>query len=287
MNINRNKTWLHPVLRPQPFGDDYIHGEFSADITMDGIQNGTAVKLLCKFEIDVKEIYDLIDHNMARCALLVQAGRTWHRELLFPSEDHDVIDKQYSAGDLAGRVRLLPFVVSVSEVQGFKSINWHPDYGDMSFDFTFGSVLAHDVTRTYYVDPLPEGEIASIFQQICSEGMEPGRWEMDFQEERIFIVMSQVDSEKFVNARNRAIHNPNGAYLLNGIYLPALVAALDIIDKNPEEYQDCRWFPSLVNRMEQVGCSPLGTETNERVSDAQKMLGDPYPIMPIIAQEGS
>lgn len=287
MNINQNKAWLHPVLRPHPYGDDYTHGEFSAVIDMDGIQNGTAVKLLCKFKLDVQEILDLIDQEKARCALLVHAEKTWHRELLFPEEDHDVIDKQYLAGDLAGRVRLIPFVVSVSEVMGYKSSSWHPDYSDMTFDFTVGSVLAHDNIRTYYVDPLPDGEIASIFQQICDEGMEPGRWELDLQNERIFIVMSQIDSEKFVNARNKAMHNPNGAYLLNGIYLPALVAALNIIDKNPADYQEYRWYPSLVNRMEQVGCSALGTETNERVLDAQKLLADPYPIMPIIAQEGN
>ena len=96
--------------------------------------------------------------------------------------------------------------------------------------------------------------------------------------------MSEADANLYTTARNRANNQPEGQYLMNGLYLPALVAVLKDADQNPEDYRDFRWFASLDQRLDAVGCKPLGSNDADRLVDAQKVLDSPFPKMPVIAQ---
>jgi len=70
---------------------------------------------------------------------------------------------------------------------------------------------------------------------------------------------------------------------MNGLYLPALVAVLNEVDRNPGDYREFRWFASLDQRLEQVGCPLLGKDNANRLVDAQTILDSPFAKMPMIA----
>ena len=53
--------------------------------------------------------------------------------------------------------------------------------------------------------------------------------------------MSDDDSIRYQAARERANNRPEGQYLMNGLYLPALTAVLNEVDRSVEDFQDCRW----------------------------------------------
>ena len=112
-----------------------------------------------------------------------------------------------------------------------------------------------------------------------------GCWTYEFAEDRIWIVMSSADSRRFMAARERANNKPEGQYLMNGIYLPALAAVLNEVDGNVDDFQDYRWFAFLDQRLEAVGCNPLGSANENRLLDAQAVLESPFPKMPLIARE--
>ena len=97
--------------------------------------------------------------------------------------------------------------------------------------------------------------------------------------------MSPGDSVRYKEARERSSNQREGHYLMNGLYLPALVAVLDQVDQDAAEYREsCRWFASLDERLEAVQCSPLGSEGSNRLLDAQKVLDSPFPKMPLVAE---
>ena len=119
-------------------------------------------------------------------------------------------------------------------------------------------MLAEDEPKNYWVDTADEAPLGSIFGHKPISYVPDGCWAYEFAEDRIWIVMSSADSRRFMAARERANNKPEGQYLMNGIYLPALTAVLNEVDGNVDDFQDYRWFAFLDQRLEAVGCNPLG-----------------------------
>ena len=157
---------------------------------------------------------------------------------------------------------------------------------DAKFDIDPGAVLAEDVSKDYWVDTADEAPLGSIFGHKHRPDIPSGRWEYELAEDRVWIVMSSIDAQQYKAAREQADNQPEGQYLMNGLYLPALVAILNEVDQNPIDYQDNRWFSSLEQRLEAVGCRPLGDDSSNRLVDAQNILDWPFPRMPLIARAG-
>ena len=99
--------------------------------------------------------------------------------------------------------------------------------------------------------------------------------------------MSESDTELYTAARNRANRRPEGQYLMNGLYLPALIAVLNEVDRNAEDYSEYRWFASLDHRLQAVGGRQLGSSNANRWIDAQRILDMPFTKMPLIAEAES
>ena len=59
-----------------------------------------------------------------------------------------------------------------------------------------------------------------------------------------------------------------------------------IVAKKPAAWRESG-FPSefLDQRLEAVGCNPLGSANENRLLDAQAVLESPFPKMPLIARE--
>ena len=185
---------------------------------------------------------------------------------------------------MSGRVEFAPFLVCTRELSNFRAEGWHPDFSGRAFDISSGSVLAEDVPKDYWVDTADEAPLGSIFGHKSRPNVPDGHWELELVEDRVWIVMSESDTELYTAARNRANNRPEGQYLMNGLYLPALIAVLNEVDRNVEDYSEDRWFASLDHRLQAVECSPLGFPNANRWTDAQRILDMPFTKMPIIAE---
>ena len=282
MRFDPSKAWPHPVLRPPQYGDDYPHAEFEVEIEVRRVQSSTAVEVVIEFELSDPDLFHLIEEGLAQYVLLIKASKTHFRDLIESNER--AIQKVFPAGDLSGRVEFSPFVVATGELTGFRAAGWHSDFSGRTFDIGAGSVLAEDVPKDYWVDTADEAPLGSIFGHRTQPSMANGRWQCELADDRIWIEMSDADSRKYDLARNQVNHKPEGQYLMNGLYLPALVTVLNEVDRSADEYRDYRWFTFLDQRLQEVGCSPLGTINSDRLTDAQKVLDSPFPKMPIIAE---
>ncbi len=286
MRFDPSKAWPHPVLRPPSYGDDYPRAEFEVEIELTRSPGSTAVEVQAEFQLSEPDLLRLVHQGSCQYVLLIKASRTHFRELLV--SDGVNVQKNYPAGALAGRVEFAPFLVCTRDLTDFTSKGWHHDYSGRTFNISVGSVLAEDEPKDYWIDTADEAPLGSIFghkPQSNPTDLADGRWTYEFGEDRIWIVMSDADSKRFMAARDRVNNRPDGQYLMNGIYLPALVAVLNEVDKNVDDFQDYRWFAFLDQRLEEAGCSQLGSANADRLLDAQVVLDSPFPRMPLIARE--
>lgn len=282
MKFDPGKAWPHPVLRPHSYGDDYPRAEFEVEIEVKRVKGSTAVEVDVEFELSDPDLLQLVEEGSGRYVLLIRASRTHFRDLIESTEPH--ITKRFSGGELSGRVEFAPFLVCTRELSGFRAVGWHSDFAGRTFDIVTGAVLAEDVPKDYWVDTADEAPLGSIFGHESQRNVPDGRWQCRLDDDRVWIVMSEADANLYTTARNRANNQPEGQYLMNGLYLPALLAVLKDADQNPEDYRDFRWFASLDQRLDAVGCKPLGSKDADRLVDAQKVLDSPFPKMPVIAQ---
>ena len=281
MKFDPGKAWPHPVLRPPTYGDDYPHAEFEVEIEVKRTEKSTAVEVDAWFELSEPSLNELVDQDKARFSLLVRAPQTHVRELLQSGQPN--ITHQFPAGALSGRVEFAPFLVCIDVLKGFQADGWHSDFAERKFDIDPGTVLAEDISKDYWIDTADEAPLDSIFGHRPQQDLPDGRWECQPDKDRVWIVMSDSDAQRYQAAREQANNQPEGQYLMNGLYLPALVALLNDADRNSDDYRDWRWFASLDHRLEAVGSPLLGTDNSNRIVDAQKILDSPFLRMPLIA----
>ena len=282
MKFDPGKAWPHPVLRPRAYGDDYPRAEFQVEIGVERRQGSTSVEVSADFELSDSSLLDLLRQSKARYALLIKSPKT-HCRLLLESY-RSSIKQSFSAGQLSGRVSLAPFLICTNALPAFRSEGWHADFGQRTFDVPAGAVLAEDVDKEYWIDTADEAPLGSIFGHKPLDTVVDGHWEVELDQDRVWIVMSAADDARYEAARKRTNNQAEGQYLMNGLYLPALLSVLKDVDQNPAEYEGYRWFASLDQRLELVGCLPLGSPNSNRLADAQKILEHPFLKMPIIAQ---
>ena len=285
MKFDPAKAWPHPVLRPQRYGDDYPDAEFEVEIEVKRAKGSTAIEVRADFQLSDPDLCSLISQGEAQFVLLVKASKTHFRQLLGSGEMK--IEESFPAGALSGRVEFSPFLVCISHITQFKASGWHSDFAELTFDIPVGAVLAEDESKDYWVDTSDEAPLGSIFGHKRDPRLEDGFWKYEIAEDRVWIVMSGGDGARYEAAREQANGRPDGQYLMNGLYLPVLIAVLNHVDQDIDEYRDCRWYPSLDHRLEEVGCKPLGDGGSDRHIDAQKLLDSPFLKMPLMANPES
>lgn len=280
MKFDLAKVWPHPVLRPPSYGNDYPDAEFEVDIDVSLTKDGTTVKTDVVFRLSEPDMSSLIEQGSADYVLLVKASRTQFREAI-AAKGQSKICRVFRAGTLSGRVSLSPFVICREGLTSFRSNSWHDDFGDRTYCIPPGAVLAEDVPKDYWVDTADERPLGSIFGHKDRADIENGYWKVELGRKRIWIVMSPGDSARYCDARDKINETTRAQYLMSGLYLPALMDVLKTVDDDVAHFQDFRWFASLNKRLEDVGCSALGSKDADRLVDAQKVLEAPMFKMPL------
>ena len=278
MKWDSGKAFPHPVLRPDQGGEgDYPTAEFEADVVAVRAKGALAVDVSVDFELSDADLKRLVGRGEAGCALLVEAPTTRFRRLLRATRYR--LQESFRAGELKGRVEFRPFLVCLQELVGFKAAGWHTDYGNRSFDIQPGAVLAQDEPKAYWIDTEDEKPIGSIFRHAASNRQEDGAWACDLSDHQIAVQMSESDHRRFGEV-SRNDDRATAAYLMNGIYLPALVHVLNEADQSVDDYGGRRWFSTLDKKLKALDCSRLGGAGSDRLADAQKLLGCPLGRLP-------
>lgn len=282
MKFDLAKSYPHPVLRPQ--SSDYVDRAFQVEIELDLIAEATDLRLTAEFELSDSDIQRLIDDGCASYALLARCSKTHYRALMWSSTGdirHDIRD-----GEIAGLVEFAPFVIATRRIDGFSATQWHPDFEGMTFNLAEGTVLALDEPKEYWIDNAEEAPIGSIFDlgRTDDTNLQPGQWRCDLEGDRVRIEMPEDNHARFLAARAAIDGGADGAYLMNGVYLPALVYVLTQADASEHDLGDYRWFRCLNARLAVLGRPALGSKDAkiDRLRDAQLVFDDPFARLPLL-----
>ncbi|MDE2744962.1 MAG: hypothetical protein OXI41_03095 [Chloroflexota bacterium] len=284
MKYVRSKSWPWPVLRHG--SSDYKRSEFQCAPELNKIENTTQLHLEADFYLGDRNLTDLIAKDHARYGLLVSCSTTHFRKYLECAEPR--IEWYAEDGRLAGRVEITPFVVAHRRIDNFKASNWHDDYANRSFTIEPGSVLAIDLSVSYWVVAADETPISSVFQVAADENMALGAWRCDWQRDPdlVTILLHPAELERFQEARSRAAASQTAAYILNGVYLPALAWLLTEADRAElDDLSGARWFEALTAALARAECRPLGERDSDRLLDAQKILRQPFGRLPLLQHQ--
>lgn len=280
MKFDPNKTYPYPVLRPG--SSDYPRAEFEVEPEIERIRGTTALRLVADFELSDQTLLELIEQGDAEYVLLVRSSATHHRSVHCSSSSS--MEEMFGDGRLSGRTEVRGLVVATRCLTDFHADGWHEDYQDRKFDIPAGSVLAEDEPKPYWIDTAEEAAIGSIFELKLDSNLAVGRWACDLRNEKIALQMSPDDYHRFRKARDLVNGKEEAIYIMNAIYLPALVYVLQQADYNNEDYEELRWYRSLNKRLEDTKCHSLGQGT-DRLADAQTLLDQPFANMPLMTAE--
>ena len=275
MKYDPGKAYLYPVLRPGGEDRDYPHAEFEAELNVERIEGQTAVRASASFALSAPDLLALVGEGVAKYVLLVRAPASHHRSA--HTSPGPEITAKFGDGELAGRTEVRGLLVAVKDLQDFRADGWNPDYEGMSFDIGAGSVLAEDEPKEYWIDNAEEADIGSFFDVVPDEKNElgNGQWRCDLHDDKVHLRMSVDDFRSFKKARKRVNEMGEALYVMNGVYLPALVYALQQADATGDDYAHCRWYRSLNARLAELRLPELGDGAN-RLADAQRLLEEPF-----------
>lgn len=279
MKFDLKKAFPHPVLRPH--NDDYPHAEFEVQMDLRRQRGASRVDVTADFSLSDEDILEQVGAEAASFVLILECSTTRYRKAYRTMEPH--LEGTLQPGLLRGLVELRPFVVATQLIRDFKASGWHEEFSNMpAVTLTAGTVLAADEPKSYYIDNAEEAPIGSIFETTPVATGGEGRWNCDIEGERIAIQLSVDDHQRFNRARKSLDGKADAAYLMNGIYLPALHHVLVEADSSPSDYDGRRWFRSLNEKLIEHKLQPLGTAQANRLEDAQRLLEDPFRSMPCL-----
>lgn len=281
MKFDDAKSFPHPVLRPR--STDYERVEFQVHVEVVRIEGTTAVRVAAEFTMSDLDLLRLVERKRARYSLVLRCPTTNFRRDLSSSTPHIV--QEFSNGILAGQLEITPFCVVASPISAFRAESWNADYDGLEFDLPEGAVLAMDDSVTRWVDTADEGHIGTIFKLVPYEPAVRGQWSCEPTEERVEIRMHPEDYRRFLDAQERVGSSSEGYYRRNGVYLPALLYLLDVLDAEPEEHASKRWYASVETRLDNLKCAAIGSESADRLKDAQAILENPFRGLPLLGEE--
>lgn len=286
MLYDENKAFPYPVLRSN---SDY--GKFSfqgaARLTLAKNKNKkTTNNYLVTIDfmsLDVRtyepSVRNLIKTNKARRAVLVTCASTFYRELFYTSGDK--LRKEISKGSLDGEVHLQSLVVATKEIRGHKSPNINSEFGQKSFNFHKGAVVAIGGATSFFVNlPHLKGKgksFKSAFNLQEDPFFKGPGYYFSKEDDIIFIYVS----EELFNRIQKGRNDPNAlSYIITSVYMPVIMDILYEMRENPEKDKGKSWFSAFESRLLSKGIDLAKTDDGPAVV-AQRLLDWPMKNLPL------
>lgn len=272
------KRYSYPVLKPDNY--DYPESRFQVDISLSQEEATTGLSVVAHFDLFDLDLEESIKVGRAKYVLLVESFST-RFSAAFDTSDK-TIRHVFKAGELAGRVTIFGCVVATRSFEMANWGGWNECYKGKYFDISEGHVLAEGKLKSYLVESAEEDVLHSIFAMSPDPMMIDGTWRCDLLRHSATLHFSEADYRRFQKARKRANESLDAGNLLNAVYFPALLFAMEQGDRDVDEYQSYRWFKSLNTKLKEWKLDMLGNG-RDRLRDAQVLLEHPFGRLPAIS----
>ena len=267
----------HPVLAA--WTGDYPGGEFSlATNDTASLKNGE-FKIFCKYELKSTLLQALISENKAYFAAEVKSSWTNYRILCRQKTHTSAEDILIADSDsLAGNTIITPYILAASDITLPLSPEHHQDYfgGPIAkFEIPEASILAIGTGAEV------EGDYrtpSSAIDLVSSDGVDPGEFGIDYDEQRIQIQVNPVDRQNIENLRHNSLESDTKA-LWPSLFLTAITGALQRLEEySPEDYA---WVEIVKNTIKRENYDDISQEElqEKALFYAQKLLNAPLGAM--------
>lgn len=251
----------HPVLRS---GDsDYGDGEsFDMEKARARRRDGHVV-IEAYFVLSCHGLEEMIGNGQARFFVLVQCSETGYRRA--DRTCGRKITIKIKSDDLSGKMTLTPYVIASGEIPRFRTAQYDEDLGVGGEDIPRGSILAVGSSQEVEIDDI--GPLHSALYLRSSDKVEPGRYVIDMDRERIVVEMAPSTYEAVARIREHS-----NDLLYSSIYQSAIEHAI----RERCKHRGRRWVSVLDKTLSEHGIEIDDDATSERAHEhAQTLLAKP------------
>jgi hypothetical protein len=234
------KALPYPVLGR---GDDFTDSQFQSTLDASIIADESVgkLKLEYQFQLSSPEVADLLQQGAATFALDVQCSDTLYRRV-FQCREAGTIE--FASGELHGRVEILPCVVALRRIEGFRASDINPEFGEAELTFDSGDVFAIDDSQVKYVE-FNRLKIESLVKVKRSEDIPECEYRIHLDGDHIFILMGAGCKRVWDFYRQDKQLAP---FLAMSIYKDCLHAAIQELCES-DEALSWRWGRALSERL--------------------------------------
>ncbi len=235
MKVNA-KSYPHPVLGN---GDD-LGGSFKVDLPYELSRD--SVVLHPSFALRNVAIEDLLKKGKASFVAEVECRSTFYRRSFPIGIQNESIT--VPAKLLRERVTAGFYVCANQDIKGYKPSEPHLDYEGAVFDVDAGDILAVGGLSSFIAEKAfdPLRPPVSSFMSIMEGTQHEGPMEIDYDADKITIVLSKADWKSYLGVRGQ---KPVQGILHSAVVLPALVDAIHKIQISASDYEHLNWFGRL------------------------------------------
>jgi hypothetical protein len=274
MKIDDSMRFPHPVLWAQT--SDYSQGGFAFTCTIEESMSDGRLDMKCEIELTQPAISGLLQGGRAGAGLFVSCIDTYFNQLFqLPAGGGKIV---VPGGRLRGRVVLRPVVWARERIESYSSPDVHAEFGTGPIVFEPASILAVGESQIISVGSDKLAPMGSIFDLARDDDVPISQVRVQLDGERIQILASEPTLEKIQVLRG----TPEGkALLLNSVYLPVVMAVLDVLSSDAEAYEGRRWHSVFTAKLDQLGISADGDDLLE---PAQRLLKSPFARLDTVMQ---
>lgn len=260
---------LHPVLR-QGGGLDYNEEcDFGLDIAAGGSRRTAEglVRVEASFVLASPTLQKMIKAGKAQYLVLSTCSNTYYRDSI--SSDTQEVVIQIPAKDLAGTLRLTPYVVATKDLEWFVAPEHVPEIKEFQGKDKIprASILAIGAPHEIELDQI--GTIWSAIKIIRSENIEEGRYAINMVGD--FIVIELANKTYVDVARMKG-------QIRDVLYSSIYQAAIEYSLRKMGEETNTKWAKALQKTLEERGIIDDDIEENAN-HYAQVIMGNPLGQM--------
>lgn len=261
MKVN-SKSYPHPVLG----NEDDLGGSFSIDPFRYELKKDEIV-LNPSFALKNAGIEELVRKGKASFVAEVECRSTFFRKSF--SGRNPVEQFAFPSKLARERVTVGFYVCADENIPGYKPTQPHADYEGALFDVEAGDILAFGGYTSFLADKNfdPLRPPISSFMSITEGFHHEGPMEIDYEQEKITIVLSKADWANYWSVRGQKVAE---GMLHGAIVFPVLIDALHQVKNNGSDYENYGWF----GRLEAI-LDARGLRDKEPFEVAQKILDNP------------
>lgn len=268
----KNRLSPYPIL--DNYGDDYINSSF--DVSYDISVQFSEIYGELIFSLDNKEINRLIEEDKAEYVVHVECPLTCYRFIEHSTEPR--LEIKLDASELLRKIEMRTFIVLKEDVDGFSSVNFHPDYQNESFNLKKHQIIAIGTAKDYKIqkDDRDLESVPSIIRIKKLKDKKKGALSVNTDNDGYIIIGLAEDLYDIYANLGKHIFKET---CFNLVLFPALIIVLQRMYANRKEisYTSMHWYQVIKNILEKngYGVSDLNIENDMLLSICQSLFSDP------------